>query len=254
MALSSRGSIYTSCGTLTLALSTAISDRGSTFIAVCAYPCKTTKQAQAAIMKLREHSSIVSASARVSAYRSSDGNEDKDDDGEARAGQQLLIALRKMKIKGVAMVVGRWWHGNIGKARFTHIRERATSLLLACGASKNMDMSQLTWVGLTKGKCLKSESSCSNASSITSSSSSSSLTTSNKSNAKRRRDLYAAAAEERQNNKRRHIEPSVVVSKQKDNKTQLSTTQLLTGNKKNKKNSEIIIISSDDEEEDLLTL
>ena len=233
MALSSRGSLSTSCGTLTLALSTAISDRGSTFIAVCAYPCKTTKQAQAAIMKLRDHSSIVSANARVSAYRSSDGNEDKDDDGEARAGQQLLIALRKIKIKGVAMVVGRWWHGNIGKARFTHIRERATSLLLACGASKDMDMSQLTWVGLTKGKSLNSESSSSNASSLTASSSS--LTASNQSNAKRRRDLYAAAAEDRQNNKRRHIETDVVVSKQKDSKTQLSTTQLLTGNKKNKK-------------------
>ena len=50
------------------------------------------------------------------------------------------------------MCVGRWWNGNIGKARFTHIRERATTLLVACGAEVcGGDMSHATWAAAGKG-------------------------------------------------------------------------------------------------------
>jgi hypothetical protein len=95
--------------------------------------------------------------------------EDSDDDGEARAGIELLRALRKLRVTGVAVVVGRWWSGNIGKARFVHIRERATSLLLACGAGTCPNMCQLQWN--TEGRRVGSGSSSnsSNSSSSTSS-------------------------------------------------------------------------------------
>ena len=139
---------------MTLVVGGAVHDRGSSFIAVAAYPCATARQAADALQKLREHAAVVSADARVGAYRACDGGETEDDDGEARAGHQLLIALRKLKVTGVAVVVGRWWNGNIGKARFTHIRERATTLLVACGAKETPDMSQLRWEASGSGRIL----------------------------------------------------------------------------------------------------
>ena len=142
-------------GGLTVAESTPIRDRGSTFIAIVAFPVNTSRDASRALASIRDHSSIASADARVSAYISGQGDENCDDGGEDRAGKQLLIALRKLKIKGAACVVGRWWNGNIGKARFQHIRERASSLLIACGAGDcGGNMSQAVWIGSGSGHSL----------------------------------------------------------------------------------------------------
>ena len=142
-----------------MAAGSALHDRGSTFVAVAAFPVGDEVAARSVLQCLREDAAVVSAHARVCAFRASDGAEGSDDDGEARAGRQLLTALRKMKVTGVAICVGRWWNGNIGKARFTHIRERATTLLMALGVERcGGDMSQARWASAGAGKMLGGQS------------------------------------------------------------------------------------------------
>eukprot|EP00948_MAST-09A_sp_MAST-9A-sp1_P001838 g1838.t1 len=188
-------------GSLNIVEGTPVSDRGSRFIAIVAYPVTNKRQATEAIIKSRAHSSIVSADARISAYRISKDEEDEDDDGEARAGHQLLIALRKLKVTNVAVVVGRWWNGNIGKARFTHIRERATSLLLACGAKKTPNMALLRWSHSGKGRSLEENSSAAD------------TTAGSKPERKKRkerRELFAMAAERQKYNDAIYAHPEAV--------------------------------------------
>ena len=88
-----------------LVVGTSVEDRGSTFIAVAAFPVATQGAARATINLLRDHAVVIAADARVCAFRSCDGVEGSDDDGEANAGKQLLIALRKLKVQCRSAVV-----------------------------------------------------------------------------------------------------------------------------------------------------
>eukprot|EP01052_Picozoa_sp_SAG31_P060560 SAG31_NODE_19722_length_593_cov_1.117409_1_plen_102_part_10 len=48
--------------------------------------------------------------------------ERSDDDGEAGAGSKLLGILRRHDVRGVIVVVSRWWGGiNLGPIRFVNI-------------------------------------------------------------------------------------------------------------------------------------
>lgn len=112
-----------------------VSEKGSVFLAMAAYDVKTELEARATIGLLRQESAFSGATHLISAFRcSKDGAEGSDDDGEARAGGKLLGILRKINARGVSVVVARWYGGvNIGKARFRHICDRASKLLVGCG-------------------------------------------------------------------------------------------------------------------------
>jgi hypothetical protein len=112
-----------------------VSEKGSVFLAMAAYEVKTEQEARATIGLLRQESAFSGATHLISAFRCSiDGTEGSDDDGETRAGGKLLGILRKINARGVSVVVARWYGGvNIGKARFRHICDRASKLLVGCG-------------------------------------------------------------------------------------------------------------------------
>lgn len=121
-------------GSVTLARGHEIKEKGSRFLALACFPVPTRAAGDAGIALLRSRPEVAGATHRIVCYRAIDGVEWMDDDGEARAGSSLRAALRKIKVKGVAVVVARWYGGvNIGKARFRHVQERATSLLRSLG-------------------------------------------------------------------------------------------------------------------------
>ena len=87
---------------------------------------------------MRQEPATAGADHNMTAYRVLDSKgkvqKEYDDDGEAHGGQRLLGSLTKAKVVNVAVVVSRVYGGeNIGKARFEHICERATSLLTEVG-------------------------------------------------------------------------------------------------------------------------
>jgi hypothetical protein len=152
---------YLSLGSLsvTVAVGRSVTDRGSIFIALAAFPIPTARIAAAATAAMRRHASLAGATHRIAASRASDGTERKDDDGEARAGGVLLASLRRSKVVGAAIVVARWYGGqNIGKARFKHICERAATLLRGCGHIEGRPGSLVNagWLSSGRGRRLGS--------------------------------------------------------------------------------------------------
>ena len=120
-------------------------DRGSQFLAAIAYPVVTAAAADAAVAALRSLPVFATATHRITAYIAGKAGY-SDDDGEARAGGRLKSALKKRKVVDVACLVARWYGGvNIGKARFEHIAERATTLLEAVGQVPGRAMSEGVW-------------------------------------------------------------------------------------------------------------
>ena len=125
-------------GSVTLARGHETEEKGSRFLALACFPVPTRAAADAGIAMLRAHAAFSGATHRIASYRATDGTEWMDDDGEDRAGSSLRAALRKVKAKGVAVVVARWYGGvNIGKARFRHVQNRATTLLYSLGHTVN---------------------------------------------------------------------------------------------------------------------
>eukprot|EP01043_Picozoa_sp_COSAG02_P051445 COSAG02_NODE_5414_length_4348_cov_3.668157_1_plen_302_part_00 len=121
-------------GSVILAGGHQTEEKGSRFLALTCFPVPTRAAADAGIALLRARSELAGATHRIASYRATDGAEWMDDDGEDRAGSSLRTALRKLKAKGVAVVVARWYGGvNIGKARFRHVQSRATTLLYSLG-------------------------------------------------------------------------------------------------------------------------
>lgn len=123
-------------GSATHARGEAIADRGSIFTAHCVWPVRSGAAAAAAIVMMRAADS--GADHHMSAFRVTSApkkiEKGYDDDGEARGGQRLMGALIKAGATNVAVVVSRVYGGqNLGKVRFEHIAERATTLLSDLG-------------------------------------------------------------------------------------------------------------------------
>jgi hypothetical protein len=119
---------------VTVLIGQSVTEKGSRFQAVVAFPVSDQAQAAAALSLLRRHSALGGATHRITAFRAADGTEGCDDDGEDRAGATLRAALRREGFTSVAACVARWYGGvNIGKARFTHIQDCAVRALQAGG-------------------------------------------------------------------------------------------------------------------------
>ena len=104
-------------GSVRCVRSTAVVDRGSVFVAHCAFPVTTRAAAEAAVSALKRDDGCRNADHCMSAWR----------------------VPRPGKALGVAVVVARHYGGqNIGKARFNHIRERAGAMLDAIGAQPDV--------------------------------------------------------------------------------------------------------------------
>ena len=77
-----------------------------------------------------------------------------DDDGEARGGQRLLGMLGKEGALGCAVVVSRWFGGEmLGKARFEHIMGAGRRLLMACGHKRGVPLRK-DWAAAGAGAAL----------------------------------------------------------------------------------------------------
>ncbi len=119
---------------LTVIVGQSVTEKGSRFQAVVAFPVSDQAQAAAALTLLRQHSTLGGATHRITAFRAADGTDGCDDDGEDRGGSSLRAALRREGFTGVAACVARWYGGvNIGKARFTHIQDCAVRAFQAGG-------------------------------------------------------------------------------------------------------------------------
>ena len=134
-------------GTVSVGYGASVEDRGSVFSARVAWPVENMAKAEAAIAMLR---GLAQADHNMVAYRTRDGGKicrRYDDDGEAKGGQAISGALNACKGMHVAVCVSRWWGGtNLGKARFTHIRERTTTLLYDLGCKPNEGIAR-SWGG-----------------------------------------------------------------------------------------------------------
>eukprot|EP00928_Gymnodinium_smaydae_P070232 TRINITY_DN54122_c0_g1_i1.p1 TRINITY_DN54122_c0_g1~~TRINITY_DN54122_c0_g1_i1.p1 ORF type:complete len:412 (-),score=69.86 TRINITY_DN54122_c0_g1_i1:258-1493(-) len=144
-------------GALQFARGRSVEEQGSRFVAAALWPIADANAASAAIACLRAEETFAAATHRIAAFCALDGADGCDDDGEERAGAALRAELRKERVVGAAVVVARWYGGvNIGKARFRHVQERATTLLQACGhqAGRKMGDPELQWERLGSGVVL----------------------------------------------------------------------------------------------------
>ncbi|KAL0489912.1 hypothetical protein AKO1_005443 [Acrasis kona] len=104
----------------------------SKFIAHCAKINSREEYGQM-ISELKNDKKIATATHNISAYRIQIGDElieQKDDDGENGASDQLLQMLQRFNLTNICVVVTRWYGGiNLGANRFRAIRDVAYKVL-----------------------------------------------------------------------------------------------------------------------------
>lgn len=140
----------------------SVTDRNSVFISSIGYPVKTANESRSCISQMKQQSCFSGATHLMSSFISLDGSNDKDDDGEANGGSRIRGTLRRMKGKGFAVVVARWYGGeNLGKIRFQHIENCIRSLMDKIGFKEGMDVSEVQWMKSGSGNQLgASQSTC----------------------------------------------------------------------------------------------
>ncbi len=105
--------------------SAALRDRKSKFVGFAAR-CRTGEEARQFAAAVRQND----ATHNVVAWRLEGGESERDDDGEAGAGDWLLEMLDREEWSGVAVVVARWFGGvKLGSDRFRHIAAVAREAL-----------------------------------------------------------------------------------------------------------------------------
>ncbi|KAJ3045255.1 hypothetical protein HDV00_011127 [Rhizophlyctis rosea] len=110
-----------------------IIDRKSVFMAHTA-PVKTVADVKAVIQALYTNRKIARATHNIYAYRIVESNgvirQDCEDNGETAAGGRLLHMIQLADLKGVVVVVTRWYGGvHLGPMRFKHINNAARMAL-----------------------------------------------------------------------------------------------------------------------------
>lgn len=115
----------------------AISEKKSKFVA---HACKvrTIQEVHQMLNQLKQDKKIANATHNIIAYRIVDSSgtllEDRDDDGEVGAAENLLFILQKHKVENVVIVVTRWFGGiMLGSLRFRLINLAAEELLKELG-------------------------------------------------------------------------------------------------------------------------
>lgn len=123
------------------AISEAVIDRGSTFIAF-AREIHSEEELFEKLQLLKSDRKIARSTHNMLAYRISNPNgtrvSDCDDDGETAAGGRLLHLLTLMGVENCVVVVSRWFGGtHIGPDRFKHINSTAREAVLKAGFGDN---------------------------------------------------------------------------------------------------------------------
>ena len=132
--------------TARLAVGQPAHDRGSVFRGLVLYPVLDAREGAEAVALLRAAPELQGATHQIAAFVAEDKAHWADDDGEDRAGARLRGTLKRHKVLGAAVVVGRWWGGeNLGKRRFEHIEERCAALLQGIGQQPGAKLSELRW-------------------------------------------------------------------------------------------------------------
>ena len=105
-------------GSLTTSRSPAFEVKGSTTMAIIAFPVSTPEAAERAISSLKLDPAIANATCLASAYLLPDGSSSSDDDVEKSYGTNALSVLRALKAHSVVVVVARFYGGvDVGAVR-----------------------------------------------------------------------------------------------------------------------------------------